>query len=171
MSLRLLCRGGSHPGLPGTEQPRLLNRPAAVPLYHLINLLHQLHRLLERHDETLIVGNVFRGERVAGGALFAAPVVEPLVADLIAADVDVPHVCGDAVEVGTARPPGGVQVDFAVLVAFAFAEDAQGGAVDTLDEGGDGVLGINLLPRLAIILVWYTPISVLCKSLSLGNYP
>ena len=143
MSLRLLCRGGSHPGLPGTEQPRLLNRPAAVPLYHLINLLHQLHRLLERHDETLIVGNVFRGERVAG----------------------------DAVEVGTARPPGGVQVDFAVLVAFAFAEDAQGGAVDTLDEGGDGVLGINLLPRLAIILVWYTPISVLCKSLSLGNYP
>lgn len=119
----------------------------------LVYFLHQADGVFEGDDETVVVGNTLLGEGAAGDARFAAPVVEPFVPDLVTADVEVPHVCGDAVEVRAARPLRCVQVDFAVLVAPAFAEWAHRGAVETFDEGGDGVLGINLLPRLAIILV------------------
>ena len=76
-----------------------------------LNLLHQLHRLLERHHDALVVGDVLGGEGAAWLAARAPPVVQPLVADLVAADVEVPHVFGDAVEVGAARPPRSIQVD------------------------------------------------------------
>jgi|GEM_PF-485855 len=74
--LRLLSRAGRR-GL------ALFQRPTR---YRCINLRHQPDGLFERHYHFGIVRLVF-------GAQFApAPVFEPLVADLIAADVKFPHV-------------------------------------------------------------------------------
>jgi len=124
-----------------------------VGLDGLVYLVYQADGLLERHDNALVVGDVLLGEGAAGDAFFAAPVVQPFAANLVTADVKVPHVFGETVGVKDARPLGGVEIHLALLVALAFAEDVHGGAVETLDEGDDGVLGIDVLPRLAIILV------------------
>ena len=78
----------------------------------LVNLPHQPHRLLERHDDPLVVGDVLRRERAAR---LAAPVVEPLAADMVAADVKVPHVFWHAVKVRAALEAGRIQVDAPVL--------------------------------------------------------
>ena len=61
----------------------LLNRPAAVGLDGLVYFLHQPDRLLERDDETLVVGDVLFGESAARFAALAASVVKPLVTDLV----------------------------------------------------------------------------------------
>ena len=61
----------------------LLDGPAAVTLDGLVYLPHQADGFFERDDETLVAGDVLLGKRAAGDALFAAPVVEPLVADLV----------------------------------------------------------------------------------------
>ena len=45
----------------------LLNRPSPVGLNNLVNLIHQPNRLLERHDDALVVGNVVFGGEVRRG--------------------------------------------------------------------------------------------------------
>lgn len=57
-----------------------------------VNFFHQSDGLVQGDDDLLVVGDVFGGE----GAAFA--VLQPLVAVLIAADVEVPHGFGDVGE-------------------------------------------------------------------------
>ena len=59
-------------------------------LNDLVDLLHQADRLVQGNDDFLVVGNVIGRERAA----FA--VLEPLLADLVAADVEVPDRLGHA---------------------------------------------------------------------------
>ena len=54
-------------------------------LDHLVHLAHQPHRLFQGHDHALIVFNILRRQRPAGGAFLAAAIVQPLVQDLAAA--------------------------------------------------------------------------------------
>ena len=69
-------------------------RPAAVLLDDLVDLLHQADGLGEGDDDLLVVGDVVLRERAA------LAVLEPLLADLVAADVEVPHVLAHALEAG-----------------------------------------------------------------------
>ncbi len=62
-------------------------------LNRLVNLLHQRNRLGESGDNTLIVFEVIEGERAA----FA--VLEPFVADLVAADMEIPHLRRHALKI------------------------------------------------------------------------
>ena len=66
----------------------LLNRPPIVFLNHLVNLRHQVDGVVKRDDETLVVGDVLGGEGAAWLPALAAPVVEPLGQNLVAADVE-----------------------------------------------------------------------------------
>ena len=68
--------------------------PAAVLLDDLVDLLHQADGLVEGDDDLLVVGNVRLRERPA----FA--VLEPLLADLVAADAEVPHALANSLEAG-----------------------------------------------------------------------
>ena len=56
--------------------------PAALCFDHLVNLAHQADRLIQGDDDLLVVLDVFVGH----GAALA--VLEPLLADLVAADVE-----------------------------------------------------------------------------------
>lgn len=67
-----------------------LNRPFGDGL---VDLAHQADGLVEGDDDALVVADVLARER----ATFT--VFEPLVADLVAADLEVPHRLGDAAEV------------------------------------------------------------------------
>ena len=71
----------------------LPQRPAAVVLDGLVYRRHQADGLGEGGDDALVVNLIV----VAEGA--APAVFEPLFADLIAADVELPHLRRDAVEV------------------------------------------------------------------------
>ena len=86
---------GSRP--PGTMAETALEthtrRCNAVDFADVVNLGHQAHRLLERHHDALVVNDVVGGEGPAWHALFATSVVEPLVADLVAADVSHSNRC------------------------------------------------------------------------------
>lgn len=59
-----------------------------------VYLRHQADGFVEGDDYFLVVGDVVFGE----GAAFA--VFEPFLADLVAADVEIPDVVGDALEAG-----------------------------------------------------------------------
>ena len=65
-------------------------RPASVLFDDLVDLLHQADGLVERGDDLLVVGDVVLGERAAFSVL------EPLLADLVATDVEVPNRFGHA---------------------------------------------------------------------------
>src|SRR5690606_28522188 len=62
--------------------------PTAVRVDHLVDLGHQADGFLQGDHDLVVVGNVV----VAEGAAFA--VLEPFLADLVAADVEVPYVLG-----------------------------------------------------------------------------
>ena len=53
-----------------------------------VNLGHKANGVFERHHDALGVGDVLGDEGAAWLALLGAPVVEPLLADLEAADVE-----------------------------------------------------------------------------------
>jgi len=65
-------------------------RPAG---YGPVDLLHQPGRLRQSHDHLLIVHEIVEGE------LSAPAILEPLLADLVAAHVKLPDLFGDALEV------------------------------------------------------------------------
>ena len=109
-------------GLARLERPR----PAAVLLDDLVDLLHQADGLGERDDDLLVVGDVVLRERAA------LAVLEPLLADLVAADVEVPHVLGHAAE-----------ADGAGLAGWPFSSRRvePDGVVRPADPSDLGVLG------------------------------
>src|ERR1700720_1404434 len=72
-------------------------RPAAVLLDDLVDLLHQANGLSQGDDDLLVMGDVFIGERAA------LAVLKPLLADLVAANMEIPHSLGHAVEAYGAR--------------------------------------------------------------------
>ncbi len=67
-------------------------RPATVGFDDLVDLLHDADGLEESDDDFLVVVDVVLRERAA------LPVLQPLVADVVAADVEVPDLLGDAAE-------------------------------------------------------------------------
>ncbi len=67
-------------------------RPAAVGFDDLVDLPHDADGLEESDDDFLVVVDVVLRERAA------LPVLQPLVADVVAADVEVPDLLGDAAE-------------------------------------------------------------------------
>ncbi len=85
--------GGRGLGLAGLERLR----PAAVLLDDLVNLLHQADRLGEGDDNFLVMSDVVLRESAA------LAVLEPLLADLVAADVEIPHLLAHALEAGGLR--------------------------------------------------------------------
>ena len=68
----------------------------------LVDLCHEADGFGEGDDDLVVVGDVFVGQ----GAAFA--VLEPFLADLIAADVEVPDGFGHALETAAARGLGHV---------------------------------------------------------------
>lgn len=70
-------------------------------LDHLVDLRHEADGLVQRHYDLLVVGQVVVGE----GAVLA--VVQPLVADLVAADMKIPHSLGHAPEAHGSRSASG----------------------------------------------------------------
>ena len=74
-----------------------------MPLDGLVDLLHQANGLGEGDDDLLVVDDVVLGERAA------LAVLEPLLADLVATDVEVPHVLAHAPQaegLGLVEPDG-----------------------------------------------------------------
>src|SRR5438132_1516641 len=74
-------------------------RPATVFFNDLVDLIHDADRLGEGDDNLLVVGDVLLRENAT------LAVLEPLVTDLVAADVKVPHLLGH-----TAEASGGVEL-------------------------------------------------------------
>ena len=66
--------------------------PVAVGFDDLVDLGHDTDGLVQGDDDLLIVGDILVRERAA------LPVLKPLVADLVAADVEVPDLLGHALE-------------------------------------------------------------------------
>ena len=62
-----------------------------------VDFAHEPDRVAEGDDDLAVVDNVLGGERAA------LAVLQPLLADLVAADVEVPDRLGDAAETGRAR--------------------------------------------------------------------
>ncbi len=70
-------------------------------LYNLVDLGHDADGLAEGDDDLLVVLDVLVGQHAAGAGVLAAlglTVLEPLLADLVAADVEVPHLLRHALE-------------------------------------------------------------------------
>ena len=117
-------------------------RPAALQVDDFVDFLHEADGFVEGDDDAVVVGEVVGGE---GPAL---AVFEPFLADLVAADVEVPDLFGDAVEadgaghgiVGAARAALGllgldrVQPDRVVRPAHLL-DDGGGGAGEGKDHG------------------------------------
>ena len=103
---------------------RLLDRPAAVGGDGLVDFGHEADGFIQGDDDFLVVGEVVVGE------LAAAAVFEPFVADLVAADVEVPDGGWNAFEVL-------VFVDVEALVGF----DIVGIALVNQVAARDGVAG------------------------------
>ena len=70
--------------------------PAAVGFDDLVDLGHDADGLVQGDDDLLVVGDVLVRERAA------LPVLEPLMADLIAADVEVPDLLRHALKADAA---------------------------------------------------------------------
>jgi len=69
-------------------------RPAPVLVNHFINFIHNVYGFIKSNDDFLVMGNVFVGQHTAGARVLAAlglAVLEPLLANLISADVKAPH--------------------------------------------------------------------------------
>ena len=99
----------------------------------LVDLGHDADGLVQGDDDLLVVGDVLVRERAA------LPVLEPLVADLVAADVEVPDLLGHALEPDL---PG-----FGGAVAFAsvgLAGVEPNGAVRPADAADFGVPGAGV---------------------------
>lgn len=67
----------------------------------LVDFAHEADGFVEGDDDAVVVADVFVGEDAAGAGVLAAlalAVAEPLLADLVAADVKVPDGFGHAVE-------------------------------------------------------------------------
>ena len=77
---------------PGQASPRLPDWPTAVLLGVRVDFGHQPDGFLERNDDLLVMLEVVVGQ-FAGLAVF-----QPLLADLVAADVEVPNLPWDATE-------------------------------------------------------------------------
>jgi len=76
-------------------------RPAAVLVNDLINLSHDADGLAQRNNDFLVMVNVILGQNTTGSRILASlslAVLEPLVANLIAADIEVPYLLWDALE-------------------------------------------------------------------------
>ena len=78
--------------------------PAAVGFDELVDLGHYANGLVQGDDDLLVVGDVLGRERAS------LPVLEPLVADLVAADVEIPDFLGYAHEADSAALGGAVVV-------------------------------------------------------------
>ena len=115
----------------GVESPG----PAAVGFDDFVDLGHQADGFAEGEDDLVVVGDVF----VVQGAAFA--VFEPFLADLVAADVEVPDGFGHTLETAAA---GGLERSF--LGGRGVEPDCVGrpaNAGDFLgpaDELGDGLV-------------------------------
>lgn len=81
-----------------------------------VDFLHDADGLVEGDDDLLVLGNVFSYEPLARKRIFAAfglTVFQPLFADLIAADVKIPHLLRYAAKTagfGLVQPHGLVGV-------------------------------------------------------------
>ncbi len=110
--------------------------PAAVGFDDLVDLGHEADGFAEGDDDLVVVGDVFVGQ----GAAFA--VLEPFLADLVAADVEVPDSFGDTAEAdgachGAATRAAGVNPDG--VIGPADLDDFLGLA----DELGDGLVELG----------------------------
>ena len=65
--------------------------PAAVGFDDFVNLGHDADGLAEGDDDFLVVGNIVVGKYPSWIAFLWPPVLEPLLADLVAADIEVPY--------------------------------------------------------------------------------
>ena len=81
--------------------------PTAVVVDNFVDLSHEADGFGEGHDDFVVVGDIVVGE----GAAFA--VFEPFLADLVAADVEVPDGFGDSAETAGAGGGGGSRKCFA----------------------------------------------------------
>ena len=106
--------------------------PAAVLLNHIVDLSHQPDGLGQGDDYLLVVSDVL----VAEGAALA--VLEPLVADLVAADVKVPDGFRNTDETGrlVLVNPNGVLRPRKVVKPL----------ISSLDIEGREMVGVNLSP-------------------------
>ena len=66
-------------------------------LNNFVNLRHQSNCLRQRDDNLLVVGNVVRGQNAA------FTILQPLLADLVSADVEVPYGLGYTPKAGGLR--------------------------------------------------------------------
>ncbi len=62
----------------------------------LVDLFHQADRLGECDDDLVVVGDVVVGELATRLTLLRSSVLEPLLANLVATDVEVPHILDHA---------------------------------------------------------------------------
>jgi len=67
-------------------------RPAAVFFDHAVNLGHEADGFVDGNDDALVVIDVFVSQRAA------ATILQPFLANLVAANVEVPDVLGHAAE-------------------------------------------------------------------------
>jgi hypothetical protein len=95
---------------------------------HRVNLRHQPDGFGESDDDFLVMRPILGGQ----GPTFA--VFQPFLADLVAADVEVPHVLAHALERGLERLE---QFGERPAIGFGFEEFA-GGIADIAREGGEG---------------------------------
>ena len=73
-------------------------RPATVRIDDLVNLPPNAHRLVQSDDDAVVVRDVVGGEDATGLASFWAAFLEPLLADPVATDMEVPDFRPYAVE-------------------------------------------------------------------------
>lgn len=106
-------------------QNLLVDRPTPVLVNDLVDLGHETNGFVEGHNDALVVGDVVLGE---GAAL---PGLEPLFADLVSADVEVPDGFGHAFEALSRVDPDGV-----VFPGGLFGD----GVVACADESGNEIV-------------------------------
>ena len=82
----------------------------------LVDLVHDADRLVQGDDDPLVVGDVLCGERAT------LTVLQPLLADLVAADVEVPDLLGHAAEADASASSSSQTV----LVGMATFSNLQG---------------------------------------------
>ena len=93
--------------------------PAAVGVDGFVELGHEGDGFVQGDVDAVVVGDVGGGERAA------LAVLEPLLADLVAADVEVPHVLGHAAEADGAGDLGTLRA----FLRFDGGDPALGGLV------------------------------------------
>jgi hypothetical protein len=89
--------------------PSICNKgsgPAAVGVDDFVDFSHEADGFVQGDDDALVVEDVFVGKRPASAVL------ELLFADLVAANMKVPDIVGDAIE-----PAGRIDIDLATGVS------------------------------------------------------